>query len=215
MTEAKIIDAIEGHLTHLDPPVLRFERLIGRQPFRVLIAVLLSSRTRDTTTIPAVKRLFSRADNPREMDRLSQSEIAACIYPVGFYRQKARHIKQILKFLREHPDIPPERSDLLKLPGVGVKTANLVLSLAFQIPSIAVDTHVFRISRRLGFSNGTRPREVQEDLEARFESRDWNRINRIMVGFGQTLCTPRHPRCDQCPVSSSCRYPESHRIQKG
>jgi endonuclease III len=203
---SEIIDAIERQIKEYDPPVFRFEKLIGSDPFKVLIAVLLSARTRDVTTVPAVTRLFAQADNPLDMNQLSDSQIAGYIYPVGFYRQKARHIKKILERLSRDPVIQPDLNYLTSLPGVGIKTAKLVQSLAFGKAAVAVDTHVFRISRRLGISAGGDPLSVQRDLETCFDRSLWRRINRALVGFGQTICIPRNPRCTICTVNSDCRW---------
>lgn len=201
-----IIAAIEKQIAEYDPPVFQFEKITGTDPFKVLIAVMLSARTRDLTTVPAVNRLFSKADSPRDMDKMSEAQIAACIYPVGFYRQKANHIKKLLKRLSAEPVIRSDLDYLTGLPGVGVKTAKLVQALAFGKAAVAVDTHVFRISRRLGFSNGGDPPAVQRDLEILFQRKLWRRINRALVGFGQTVCTPRNPRCCICSVASDCRF---------
>lgn len=186
------------------PPVEAFERGIRATPFRVLVSVLISSRTRDGVTHEASKRLFERANTPGEMSRLGEAEIAGLIYPAGFYRQKARHIKALCGKLMETGKVPDRFDDLVALPGVGRKTANLVLALAFNRPAVAVDTHVFRITRRLGWARGTTPEQVESELKKLFPVQLWNRLNQVLVGFGQTLCTPRHPDCSACPVGDAC-----------
>lgn len=188
----------------LNPPVFAFENRITRSPFQVLISVLLSSRTKDETTEGAVERLFSRADTADEMSRLEEKEIAGLIYPVGFYREKARNIKAICRTLAGNRPVPNDFPRLTLLPGVGPKTANLVLALAFGIPAVAVDTHVFRISRRLGWAEGDTPEKVGEELRRRFPEEYWNSINQTLVGFGQTICRPLSPRCRDCRISLFC-----------
>jgi endonuclease-3 len=140
------------------------------------------------------------------MARLGEGEIGRLIYPVGFYRQKAKNIKKICRNLLETPVFPDSFAALTALPGVGRKTANLVLALAFSRPAIAVDTHVFRISRRLRWATGNTPEEVERELQALFPVRCWNQINFTLVGFGQTLCRPRNPVCGSCGISDICPY---------
>lgn len=140
---------IENMIKDLKPPVYAFEKLIKQSDFRILISVLLSSRTKDTVTAKASEKLFNIASTPEQMHDLSEQEIEKLIYPVGFYRQKAKHIKKISAFLKDGKNVPDTQKELELLPGVGRKTANLVLSLAFNIPRITVDIHVFRISQRL------------------------------------------------------------------
>ena len=163
MTEIQLLDEINRLVKPLKPPVLAFETSIRRTPFRILISVLLSSRTKDPVTGQASENLFSAAPTAKEMAELSEEKIAALIFPVGFYKQKAKHIKKIAAEVAGSGDIPGSFAGLTSLPGVGRKTANLVLALAFDIPSIAVDTHVFRISKRLGWASGETPEEVEEE----------------------------------------------------
>lgn len=188
----------------MNPPVFAFENQITRSPFQVLISVLLSSRTKDETTEGAVKRLFSKAETADQMNRLSEETIASLIYPVGFFREKARNIKAICRFLSGNIPVPDDFSQLTSLPGVGPKTANLVLALAFKIPAVAVDTHVFRISRRLGWASSDSPEKVGEELKQLFPREYWNIINQTLVGFGQTVCRPISPRCGECRLSWFC-----------
>lgn len=208
MERLEILAAIDRMVKPLDPPVQAFETSIRRTPFRVLISVLLSSRTKDAVTLRASEQLFSSADTPQKMALLEEEEIERLIFPVGFYRQKAKNIKKIAETLSKsgNPAVPDNLDELTVLPGVGRKTANLVLALAFGKPAIAVDIHVFRISQRLGWAQGKLPEEVEEQLRASFPPDSWNRINQTLVGFGQTLCKPVNPMCRQCGITAHCRY---------
>jgi endonuclease III len=205
-----VLDTIAEMIKPLDPPVNSFEKSIRRTPYRILLSVLLSSRTKDAVTHQASEKLFSVAETPEETARLSEDRIAELIYPVGFYRQKARHIKAIAVTLAnsdlEPGSIPQTYGELTSLPGVGRKTANLVIALAFGTPSIAVDIHVFRISQRLGWAKGKTPEEIEEQLKKAFPSGHWNRINQTLVGFGQTLCKPTSPDCHRCEITDMCLY---------
>ncbi len=202
----KVLNKIEQMIIPLNPPVFQFEDGIRDTSFKILISVMLSARTKDTVTLPATRRLFARAETPREMITLSEDKIAALIYPVGFYKQKAKNVKKIARRILDLQKIPDQLPDLTALPGVGRKTANLVLSLAFNIPSIAVDTHVLRISGRLGWTKSKDPDSVEKNLKNIFTENTWNRLNKLLVGFGQTICRPISPRCNQCIITDFCDY---------
>ncbi len=202
-----LLDRISNRVESLDPPVAAFEKGIRSSPFRILISVLLSARTRDPVTLAASNRLFALADTPGAMGDLPVKRVEEAIYPVGFFREKARRIVEIGQMLEQREgDVPRDLVGLMTLPGVGRKTANLVRSLAFNIPAIAVDIHVFRISRRLGWASGTKPDQVEGELKKIFPRESWNRVNQVLVGFGQTLCRPRNPLCGECPVNSDCPW---------
>lgn len=176
-------------------------------PFRVLIACILSLRTQDTTTGPAAARLFAVASTPDSMLALPASRIATLIYPVGFYRTKAAVILGICRDLLERfgGRVPDTIDELLTLNGVGRKTANLVVTMGFRKPGICVDTHVHRISNRLGYVRTRNPEETEMALRARLPRRYWIGYNDLLVGFGQNVCTPISPRCSTCPVTAFCR----------
>jgi endonuclease-3 len=176
-------------------------------PFRVLVACILSLRTQDTTTAPAAARLFAVADTPTATLRLPASRIAELIYPVGFYRTKARVILGICRDLLGRFDgrVPDTIDELLTLDGVGRKTANLVVTLGFDKPGICVDTHVHRISNRLGYVRTRTPEQTEMALRARLPRRYWIGYNDLLVSFGQNVCAPISPRCSTCPVSGLCR----------
>jgi endonuclease-3 len=203
----RLLNRIEKTVRLLNPPVEAFERSIRATPFRVLVSVLISSRTKDPVTLGASRRLFAVADTPKKMAALGETAIAKLIYPVGFYRQKAKNVMEICRRLGQVEEIPDTIEGLTSLPGVGRKTANLVLALAFNRPAIAVDTHVFRISRRLEWARGNTPDQVESELAVIFERNQWNRVNRILVGFGQTICKPLNPDCPHCPVKRECPFP--------
>jgi len=173
----------------------------------VLVACILSLRTQDTTTGPAAARLFAVAHTPAGMLRLTAQRIETLIYPVGFYRTKARVILGLCRALLERfgGRVPDDLDALLTLKGVGRKTANLVVTMGFNKPGICVDTHVHRISNRLGYVRTRNPQETEMALRGRLPRRFWIGYNDLLVAFGQNVCTPLSPRCSTCPVSALCR----------
>ncbi len=178
-----------------------------RDPFRVLVACILSLRTQDTTTGPASERLFAAAATPEAMLTLPAPRIARLIYPVGFYRTKARVILGICRDLLERfgGRVPDTIDELLTLNGVGRKTANLVVTMGYGKPGICVDTHVHRISNRLGYVKTKNPEETEMVLRATLPRRYWIGYNDLLVSFGQNVCVPISPRCSTCPVTTLCR----------
>lgn len=214
MNKIEILDKIDALVTPLKPPVQEFENSIRTSSFRILVSVLLSSRTKDPVTRRASENLFAAADTPEKMMGLEESRIADLIFPVGFYKQKAKHVKKLAQILHDtHAGEVPDTFDgLTALPGVGRKTANLVIALAFGRPAICVDIHVFRISQRLGWASGKKTEEIEKQLMEGFAPEHWNRINQTLVGFGQTICKPVSPSCDRCSVSAFCLYFKENRI---
>jgi len=182
----------------------------GREkPFKVLIGTILSQRTKDELTWPTNEKLFKVADSPEKFLRLPVKEIAKLIYPVGFYNQKAKRIKQIARILIEEYDskVPKSKEQLMMLPGVGPKTASIVLAYGFGIPAIAVDTHVNRVSKRLGVvQENTKPEKTQEVLEKLIPRENQIIVNHLLVSFGKDVCQPRRPRCYMCPIIKLCPY---------
>jgi len=172
----------------------------------VLIACLLSLRTKDETTGPASERLFALADTPEKMLRLAPEQIERAIFPVGFYRTKARVVLGISRDLIERfgGEVPNRIDALLTLKGVGRKTANLVVTQGFNKPGICVDTHVHRISNRLGYVRTGNPEKTEVALRAKLPRRYWIGYNDLLVSFGQNICLPVSPRCSECPVRASC-----------
>jgi endonuclease III len=176
-------------------------------PFHVLIGTLLSARTQDATTLAASTRLFKAAGSPRAMAALTVRQIERLIYPVSFYRNKARHVKAACRLLVERfgGKVPSTMDDLLMLPGVGRKTANLVLILAFKSRrNICVDIHVHRISNRLGWVRTSTPEDTEEALYRVAADHWWPLINLYLVTWGQNVCRPVYPRCHQCVLQSIC-----------
>ena len=182
------------------------EQEASRSPFRLLIACVISLRTKDAVTAAASRRLFAIADDPGGMAALEERRIADAIYPAGFYTTKAGQLRRIAEILRDRHggEVPPSEAALLELPGVGRKTANLVLGLGFGIPAICVDTHVHRISNRLGLVAAPTPEKTEKAL-AKVLPRDlWIDINDLLVTFGQNQCHPVSPRCSDCPLADLC-----------
>lgn len=205
----KIIDRLKKEYPRWNAPVVVFHALGGSDAYKILISTIISARTKDEVTARAVNKLFEKIKTPQEMGEKSVEEIQSLIYPVGFYRNKARHLKEVSRVLIEdfNSTVPQTMEELLSLPGVGRKTANLVLSLAFGIPSICVDTHVHRICNRLCFVNTENPEETEYALRKQLPKPYWNDINILLVAFGQTVCKPVSPKCPVCPVYSYCLYP--------
>ncbi|MEN6627092.1 MAG: endonuclease III [Candidatus Sumerlaeia bacterium] len=178
----------------------------GADPFRILISTILSLRTKDQTTADASARLFAAADTPEAMLKLTETQIADLIYPVGFYKTKARSILAVCATLMEEHGggVPADMDELLKLSGVGRKTANLVLTLGFGKPGICVDTHVHRITNRWGYVATKTPEETEMALRKKLPPRYWIPINDWLVAFGQNLCLPVSPWCSRCPLHADC-----------
>ena len=175
-------------------------------PFRVLISCILSLRTQDATTAQASHRLFALADTPESMVKLTTQKIAKVIYPVGFYRTKAKVIREVCRVLiRDYSGrVPDDIDELLKLKGVGRKTANLVVTLGYRKPGICVDTHVHRISNRWGYVKTATPEKTEFALREKLPKSYWIEYNDLLVSFGQHLCRPISPVCSQCPVPKYC-----------
>ncbi len=178
-----------------------------RTPFHVLISCILSLRTKDQTTAEASNRLFGVADNPEDMMKIPTPMLEKLIYPVGFYRIKARNIKEICKMLIEtyNGEVPDEIDELLELNGVGRKTANLVVTLGYKKPGICVDTHVHRITNRWGYVKTRNPHETEFALRENLPKKYWLTINDLLVAYGQNICVPISPKCSVCPVNRYCK----------
>lgn len=178
----------------------------ARSPFRLLVACVISLRTKDEVTAEASQRLFAIGPDPERLADLDVESIANAIYPAGFYNTKARQLKEIGRILRDEygGEVPPDESPLLDLPGVGRKTANLVLGLGFGIPAICVDTHVHRISNRLGLVKTKTPEQTERALNEVLPRDLWVPINDLLVTFGQNRCHPTSPRCTDCPLGDLC-----------
>ncbi len=178
-----------------------------RSPFMVLISCLLSLRTKDKVTAEASNRLFKLADNPEKMLGLSTRNIEKAIYPVGFYKTKSKRIKEICRALLDDYGgvVPDEIDELLKLNGVGRKTANLVVTLGYGKLGICVDTHVHRISNRLGLVKTKTPEQTEFDLRKKLPRKHWIIYNDLLVTYGQNLCVPISPWCSKCKIFKYCK----------
>lgn len=175
-------------------------------PFQVLISCVLSLRTKDRTTAEASRRLFALASTPRSMARLSPSRLERAIYPVGFYRTKAKQIRKICRRLLEGYGgrVPASIDELLAFPGVGRKTANLVVTVGYGKPGICVDVHVHRISNRWGYIKTNTPEQSEQTLRQKLPRRYWISFNDLLVPFGQNLCLPVSPFCSRCKLARYC-----------
>jgi endonuclease-3 len=203
--KVRVIDKIQKQVRgFVIPAVTLFAQ--SRNPYLVLISCLLSLRTKDKTTAEACSRLFKVADTPQKMLKIPFKEIEKIIYPVGFYRTKAKTISGInLRLLKDfNGKVPSRLEDLLSFKGVGRKTANLVLGLGFGIPAICVDTHVHRISNRLGWVKTRNPEQTEIELGKIIPKDYWIELNTVLVTFGQNICLPVSPYCRKCSVQESC-----------
>jgi len=184
--------------------------LVGKRwqsPFLVLISCLLSLRTKDETTLPASERLFQLADTPQGMLGLTARQIEKAIYPVGFYKTKARNVLGICRDIIERFDgkVPDGIDTLMTMKGVGRKTANLVLTEGFGIPAMCVDTHVHRISNRFGYVKTRAPEETEIILRKKLPKKHWMDYNALLVTWGQNICRPISPLCSQCGIYKHCQ----------
>lgn len=187
------------------------EPIVGRvardhDPFKVLVSTMLSLRTKDSTTEQACERLFSLASTPEGILGLPVGTIEKAIFPVGFYKTKAKSIREASALILERygGKVPPDLDELLTLPGVGRKTANLVVILGYDGMGICVDTHVHRISNRWGYVRTKTPEETEFALRAKLPAEHWQRFNTLLVAFGRNICRPISPLCSQCPVEAHC-----------
>jgi endonuclease III len=203
-----VMRALRRAIDTLDlPAVEKIAEESREDPFEILIATMLSAQTRDPVTAAASARLFARARTPRAMAKLPEAEIERLIYPVSFYRHKAKHVRETCRLLVERftGRVPGTLEELLTLPGVGRKTANLVLILSFRSrKNICVDTHVHRISNRLGWVKTRTPEETEHALYERTRRQWWPYINLYLVTWGQNVCRPIYPRCGACAISEHC-----------
>lgn len=190
------------------PVVTEIKLTTNKDAYKILISTMLSLRTKDVATRDASMRLFEKAGNPKEMLKLSEDEIAKLIYPVGFYRVKAKNILEVSKIIIEDYDgkVPDEIDELLKFKGVGRKVANLVVTEAFDKDGICVDTHVHRISNRFGYVSTKKPEQTEFALRKKLPKEYWRVYNDTLVIYGQNLCKPINPMCDKCSVSKYCDY---------
>jgi len=202
----KVLKILEKEYPKWNAPVVTLLAQHTKDPYKVLISTILSLRTKDEVTAKASERLFKLADNPYDMVKLSEEQIEKAIYPVGFYKNKAKTILNISKELiqKYNGKVPDDLDELLKFKGVGRKTANLVLGLGFGKPAICVDVHVHRICNRMGYVKTKTPEETEMELRKKLPKEYWIKINDLLVAFGQTICKPVSPLCSKCPVEKFC-----------
>lgn len=189
-------------------PIIELIEAQTHDPFAVLVGTILSARTKDACTAGAVKRLFAAGGNtPRGLEKLSIAKLEKLIYPVGFYHDKARHLKALTKVLKERFGgvLPHTVEELCKLPGVGRKTANLTVAVGFDLPAICVDVHVHRICNRLKLIKTKTPFETEMALRKILPIKYWKTWNSHLVSFGQTRCAPIRPKCEGCPIARYCK----------
>ena len=202
----RILTILAEEAKEWDVPIVTLISNRTNDPFQVLVSTMLSLRTKDEVTAAATKKLLTAADTPAKLVKLSIREIESLIYPVGFYRTKAVNIHKTCATLEEKYGgrVPDSLEELLEFPGVGRKTANLVLTLGFRKPGICVDTHVHRITNRMGYVNTDTPHETEKALRRTLPARWWIPVNDILVAFGQALCRPVSPFCSACSVRTWC-----------
>jgi endonuclease III len=204
------IDAIHtllaDHFATHRMPIVDLIEIQTRDPFKVLLATILSSRTKDQVTAAAAARLFELVTTPADLQALSHEQIEQCIYPVGFWKTKARHLKELplVLFSRFGGTVPDTIEELVLLPGVGRKTANLVVAVGFGKPALCVDVHVHRITNRLGYVKTNTPFETEMALRAKLPIQFWLTFNAYFVSFGQNSCTPINPHCTNCVIHDYC-----------
>ena len=203
---AEIIAILEEEYESWDAPAKRFESAYRRTPFTIMVSVLLSFRTKDEVTLEAGKRLFALADTPHEMVQLDKNRIEEAIYPVGFYRKKAAAILEASAFIIENFDgeVPDTEEELLKIKGVGPKAVHIILESAFGEKTVAVDTHVHRILNIWGFIETSTPEESLTAIKKRLSPDEQAGLNKLLVSFGQVVCKPVKPLCEECPVTGLC-----------
>ncbi len=199
------IEKLKKEVRTYKVPVVDLISVQTRDPFKILTATILSARTKDETTARASERLFRRAPDIAALAALSEDEIRELIYPVGFYKSKAGYLSKLPEALKVLGNqIPDEIEALVKLPGVGRKTANLVMSAAFHKDAICVDTHVHRIMNIWGYVKTKNPLETEMALRKKLPQKHWQEVNSILVAFGQGTCRPVSPHCDRCVIANSC-----------
>ncbi len=202
----RFVATIKNAYRDWDAPVVTLVASRGASPFDILVSTILSLRTKDEVTVEATGRILEKADTPEMMVKLSEETIAKLIYPVGFYPTKAKQLKKISRILIDQYDseVPADMDKLLELPGVGRKTANLVLIEGFGMDAICVDTHVHRISNRIGYVKTKTADKTEFALRKKLPRKHWIYYNEMLVAFGQVLCRPISPWCSRCPVAEMC-----------
>jgi endonuclease-3 len=202
----KAINILEKEFPHFKAPIVELEKATPKEPFFILITTLLSLRSRDEMTVLVIRDLYKQIKSPQDILAIPLEKLEKIIYKIGFYRQKAATLKSVCDVLltQYQGKVPETLEELVSIKGIGRKTANIVLSLAYGVPTIAVDVHVHRISNRLGFLSTKTPYETEMALTKKVPTTYWNKVNRLLVGLGQTFCTPLSPHCSRCPINEYC-----------
>ena len=202
-----IIDKLSEYTKNIHTPIIDLVKIQTNDPFKILVGTILSARTKDEITSKVLEKLFKKVNNLADLEILSLKQIEYLIYPVGFYHQKAKYLQELPIVLKTKYNnmIPQSIEELIELPGVGRKTANLVMILAFDKAAMCVDVHVHRISNRLGYIETKTPAESEVALRNKLPLKYWKVYNSILVAFGQTLCKPRNPKCEICPIQVLCK----------
>jgi len=204
---SEIIQKLSSYFQNENLPSVSKIKEEGASVFEILISTIISARTKDEVTYKVSRRLFSVANNPEKLSLLNEDQIASLIYPAGFYKVKAKNIKRTSQILYENYNskVPEKMEELLKLPGVGRKTANLLLAVGFNKKGLCVDTHVHRISNRLGVVKTSSTYETEMALRLILPKSYWEMYNRLLVTFGQNICTPISPFCSKCVITRYCK----------
>ena len=202
---SQFLEILKREVASYQVPVVDLIQAQTRSPFKVLVATILSARTKDEVTAAASSRLFATAPDVESLEKLSQTQIETLIFPVGFYKSKAGYLKKLPQAMKAFNGlVPDEIEDLVTLPGVGRKTANLVRSVAFDKDAICVDTHVHRIMNIWKYVKTKAPLETEQALRKKLPRKHWKEVNGVLVAFGQGTCRPVSPLCHQCPISQDC-----------
>jgi endonuclease-3 len=204
----KIIEVLEKEIPKLNPPIHLMFEIQKNDPYRVLVCGILSARSKDEKTVEACKRLFEKYPTPEDLLKAPLEEIEETLKGIGLYRQKAKYLKgAIEKLIKEYNGkLPDTLEELIKFPGVGRKIANVILLHAFGKDTIPVDTHVHRIANRIGLVNTKIPEQTERELKKIVPKELWKKVNYLLVGLGQTICTPQNPKCEICPIKDYCDY---------
>jgi len=202
----EVLTILEQNIS-ADTPSNILKNSFRRTPYTILMATLLSLRTKDENTARVCKELFIVANTPQKMLDIPIERLEEMVKPTGMYRKKAGILKEVSQTLIDRFDsaVPNTKDELLSIRGIGEKSANIVLNNAFDIPTIAVDTHVHRIPNMLGFIDTKTEKETQRRLSSRVPKEYWSRLNFTVVSFGQTICLPRNPKCEICPIVEYCK----------
>ncbi len=203
---AKIHSILKKEVKSYNVPIVDLIQIQTNNPFKVLVGTILSARTKDETTSKACEKLFSKVKTFKDLKTIPAKQLEKLIFPVSFYKTKAKHLKQLPVVLKEkfNGKIPETVDELIELPGVGRKTANLVVAIAFDKHGICVDVHVNRILNRIGYVKTKTPFETEMALREKLPKKYWKTINSLLVAFGQNLCRPISPYCSKCPITKYC-----------